>query len=233
MPREKLTDITVIRETSDDVLLIKPAGLASERSYGGDQSAVHLLQRMYPEHHVRLPHRLDKVTRGIMVAALSDEAIQFHGQEIREGRWSKFYLARVHQRSRRMMQSLLGEHRAYIRRDGPRAKIVHSGGQPAITTVLAYERAPNRSHDVHLLISIATGRYHQIRAMLANLGSPLVGDDLYGGREGRLYLEHALLRMRDFTTGEQITVFRRDDPRREDIHDRLSDELNRLADGDA
>ncbi len=229
MPRERANKLTILRRTEDDVIIIKPADLASERAYGGDQSVVHMLQREFPNHRVRLPHRLDKVTRGVLLAALSDDAIQYYNSEIRAGAWDKFYLARVHQRSRRMMQGLLGEHKAYIRREGAKARIVHSGGKPAELQILAYESSPAHSHDVHLLIALTTGRYHQIRSMLAELGSPLVGDDLYGGPEGRLYLEHALLRYREVRSHERRAAFVRDDPGRESVHERLLDQLEELS----
>ncbi len=229
MPREKANKLTILRQTDDDVIVIKPADLASERAYGGDQSVVHMLQRDFPEHRVRLPHRLDKVTRGILLATLTKEAIQFYNAEIQAGTWDKFYIARVHRRSRRMMQSLLGEHKAYIRRDGPKARIVHSGGKPAVMEILARERSPVLSHDEHLLIALRTGRYHQVRCMLSDLGSPLVGDDLYGGSDGRLYLEHALLRYRDLESQERVSAFVRDDPGREPIHERLLDQLEELS----
>jgi 23S rRNA-/tRNA-specific pseudouridylate synthase len=229
MPRERANKLTYLRRTDDDVIVIKPADLASQRAYGGDQSVVHLLQREYPHNHVRLPHRLDKVTRGILLAALSQEAIQFYNRDIQAGGWDKFYIARVHRRSRRMMQELLGEHKAYIRREGPKARIVHSGGKPAEMEILAYERSPVLSHDVHVLIALKTGRYHQIRAMLSDMGSPLVGDDLYGGPEGRLYLEHALLRYTDVETQERRAAFLRDDPGREPVHERILDTLEELS----
>lgn len=229
MRRFRAENIPVVSRTDDDVIVIKPAGLASERAYGGDESLVHLMQKRFENHQVRLPHRLDKVTRGVIMVALTDESIRFHNQEIKEGRWGKYYLARIHKRSKRMMDQLVGEHRGYLRREGAKARLVQSGGQPAALKVLAYDKSPLYSHDMHLLIELQTGRYHQIRAMLAELGSPLVGDDLYGGREGSLYLEHAMLRYRNIDTYEEEFAFVREDGDREPVRDSLLDKLSEIA----
>lgn len=47
------------------------------------------------------------------------------------------------------------------------------------------------------IIELHTGRYHQIRAMCAWLGHPLVGDSLYGGPAGTFELTHAMLSVPD------------------------------------
>jgi hypothetical protein len=72
---------------------------------------------------------------------------------------------------------------------------VRSGGDPALLDLLAYAPAPARRGQLHLAIRLGTGRFHQIRAICADLGAPLVGDTLYGGSDdGAPYLEHACFR---------------------------------------
>ncbi len=79
--------------------------------------------------------------------------------------------------------SLLGEHKAYLKREGKFARVVRSGGDPSRLTILAIEAAVDSADDMHALIRLDTGRFHQIRVMLAALGFPLRGDTDYGGRQ--------------------------------------------------
>ena len=69
-----------------------------------------------------------------------------------------------------------------------RAKmVVDEAGKPSYTHFWRIERAPEQSL---LLAELKTGRKHQIRAHLAHLGHPLVGDKLYTGK-GEAYIEMA------------------------------------------
>jgi 23S rRNA pseudouridine1911/1915/1917 synthase len=199
--------LAVLHETPHDIVIVKPAGLASEASRDpGADSVVSRLRRALPDEiSPRLVHRLDRPSGGLMLVALSRDAAAFYGSEIAAGRWRKVYLARTAaplDEGRRA--ALHGAHRAYLRERSRRVEIVRSGGKPSYLEVLAASATPGREGELHLLIRLATGRRHQIRAMLAGLGAPLVGDVTYGGPHGPFYLEHVLLEYRDFTSGEIV-----------------------------
>lgn len=138
------------------------------------------LQFQWPE--ARLPHRLDRPTSGILMIAADALRAADHAQEIRERKWTKYYIARVEARATAGEAArLVGRHKAYIRREGRLARCVRSGGDPASLEVLAVAPAENTAKHAHLVIRLETGRFHQIRVMMANLGFPLVGDVEYGG----------------------------------------------------
>ena len=106
-----------------------------------------------------------------------------HAREIREKKWTKYYIARVEARtSAGAATEIVGRHRAYVRREGRLARCVRSGGDPASLEVLAIALAVDTPRHAHLLIRLETGRFHQIRVMMANIGFPLVGDLDYLGR---------------------------------------------------
>lgn len=168
----------------------KPAGLSSERPDHGARSldsAIERARREFGWPDARLPHRLDRPTRGVLMIARDAAVAAWHAAEQREGRWTKWYVARIPRADRQgaPASALVGTHRAYLRREGRLARCVRSGGDPARLEVLGVFGAPDagpadgRGHS-HALIRLGTGRYHQIRAMLANLGFPLVGDRDYG-----------------------------------------------------
>lgn len=238
-----LAGLPLVRRTTHEVVVIKRADVPSEMSADPDgRSIVSRLRVALPGADVQLPHRLDRPTRGLLVAALSRESVARHNEHLRAGRWRKFYLARVPAGG-----SLMGEHRAYLRREGRTAEVVRSGGDPARMEVLAEADAPvvaasrpasapsigAGTGERHLLIRLDTGRYHQIRAMLAALGSALVGDAAYGGRPGAMYLEHAVLVMIDLDSGAEQILFVADDPEREAIDPSLSAALARCGQGSA
>ncbi|HBS29165.1 MAG TPA: hypothetical protein DEB06_06865 [Phycisphaerales bacterium] len=182
----------------------------------------------------RLVHRLDRVTRGIVVVALTGAGASYYGEQIREGMWDKVYLARIPRpdpRRNPLHEGLVGKHKAFIKEVDKRAVIVRAGGAPSFLEVLAVEPAPGFAGEAHALIRLLTGRLHQIRVMLAALGLPLTGDDFYGGapRGGGFYLEHAVLRYIDCTTRDLTVAHVRDDPERERLGPALGARLAALA----
>lgn len=220
--------IRILARSADDLVVVKPAGMASQLT--SDPRGVSLVARvraMLPGSNPRLPHRLDRVTRGILVVALSDAAIAFQGASIRDGKWEKLYLARIPLR-----EGLVGRHRAHLRQVGMRSTVVRSGGDPATLEIVATAPAPGRPGEAHALVRLGTGRFHQIRVMLAHLGAPLVGDRLYGGARGPFYLEHARLRYPDFTTRKETTAFLAEDPDREPVDAALLRRLGATGSGE-
>mgnify|MGYP000299206378 CR=1 FL=1 len=206
-------------EAGEDFVLFKPAGMSVEVSHSSDEPLRfetlldwlrgELLRRQVSrgaganaaaDVTLRLPHRLDRMARGIVVVAGSDRAAAFHSRQIAEGRWEKYYLARV-RGERDSLQGLIGRHRLHLKREGRRATVVRSGGDRAELEVLAMAGAPGRAGQLHLLIRLLTGRHHQIRVTLEHLGAAVVGDPLYDTAAARTsepvppFLCHALLRM--------------------------------------
>jgi 23S rRNA pseudouridine1911/1915/1917 synthase len=227
MSSRELSGIPLAFRTEHEVVLVKPAGMASELT--SDPRQVSAISRVraagLPEAH--LPHRLDRVTRGFLLVALSAEAIRFHNEEVRARAWSKYYLARVSGRA--VGDSLLGAHKAYLRRRRDRMEVVHSGGQPSFLRVHAVIQAPGRRGEFHVVVELLTGRFHQIRAMLAMLGAPLVGDHIYGGSDGPFCLEHAAFVFRPFGEDVRARLFDPNDPEREPVAPEVVETLSRLS----
>jgi 23S rRNA-/tRNA-specific pseudouridylate synthase len=218
--------LVVLRESDADLVVVKPAGVASELSRDPrNESLISRVRLSAPQGggvSPRLVHRLDRVTRGIMVVALTKEAAAFHGEQIKEGTWEKYYLARIPtpKSGTAAAERLVGKHKAYISEDGDRAKLVRSGGKPSFLEVLAWGEAPGRAGQSQVMIRLLTGRLHQIRVMFAGLGLPLIGDTVYGGPGlGKdFYLEHAALWHKDASNGQRVLAFVADDPERERLN---------------
>ena len=244
-------ELPILFESAHEWVVIKPAGMPTELT--SDPRGVSLIERIRRSGHpdARLPHRLDRMTRGLVVIALTAESIAFHNEQIRAGAWAKWYLARV--LAERDPSELLGSHRAYLRTMGDRAQVVRAGGKPALLDVLGHTPAPGRTGQAHLAIRLHTGRFHQIRAMLAHQGFPIAGDTKYAGemrsvsnpkyggetrsRDVRYggerapgdapYLEHAALRLRPYGETTARVFFKENDPERERIDPTLLQLLSR------
>lgn len=218
-----------------EIALRKLPGMESERPAGGRGQArmatgLDLVRERLGWPEARLPHRLDRIACGWLLACRDAATVAARNESVRAGDWIKGYVARVAMPARGA-GSLLGEHLRYLRREGRIARPVRSGGDPSRLAILAAEAAPDRPGELHVAIRLDTGRYHQIRAMLADLGAPLVGDDLYGGPPGSFHLEHAVLTFPPLE-GEppvRVRLFEEDGPFRETIGPRILDALRTLA----
>lgn len=218
--------------TSDSELVVwKPAGLACElpRDPSADSVVSRLRAAGYTD--LRLVHRLDTPACGLLVIARSQQAAAHYSAEIAARRWEKWYVALV-EAPESKVAALVGRHRMYLSTEGRRAVVVRSGGKPSFLTVHHASASPGHAGRSLALIELHTGRFHQIRVMLAALGAPLVGDTLYGAAPSEdFYLEHVALRAMRY--GETTSTAWRSPDRRDrptwpmDLTDALT---SRLAD---
>jgi 23S rRNA-/tRNA-specific pseudouridylate synthase len=189
--------LQLLESTPHEVVVCKPPGLAAElpRDPAADSLATRLRGEGYDA--LRLVHRLDAAACGVMVVARTPEAAAHYGAEIAARRWRKVYVAEVAAPVEHAT-AIVGRHKAYLTTVGRRARLVRAGGKPSFLTVLGAWPSPLGADRTHVLVHLHTGRFHQIRVMLAGLGAPLVGDTTYGGPEGAFYLEHVLLAARPY-----------------------------------
>jgi 23S rRNA pseudouridine1911/1915/1917 synthase len=142
-------------------------------------------------------HRLDRHTSGCIVFAKQDEAHWKLGHQFEHRQVDKRYLAVIHGRLEPdidIVELPIGPHPS--REKGFREKYVvrHDElGKHAVTIYRVRERyvVPNAKRsdgtigDEHFTLvelELKTGRTHQIRVHLTELGHPIVGDDMYGGK---------------------------------------------------
>jgi 23S rRNA pseudouridine955/2504/2580 synthase len=171
----------VIARGKDWIVLNKPPGLATQ---GGTKTVQHLdrlLDGLADEKGQRpkLVHRLDKDTSGVLLVARTARAAghftkAFSGRTARKVYWA-------------LVVGVPSVQEGVI--DAPLAKQPGSGGEkmhvdekdglPARTRYRQIDRAGNRATWVEL--QPMTGRTHQLRAHMAAIGHPIVGDAKYGG----------------------------------------------------
>ncbi|MBE5768424.1 MAG: RluA family pseudouridine synthase [Clostridiales bacterium] len=181
---QRASAVDVVYEDSDVLLVNKRAGISVEPDEKGGASLVELAHRhllaQSPEAPQPIPcHRLDNQTCGLCLLAKTEKAAEVLLQAFRERTMDKRYICLV----RGMMKPPSATCRAFLKKDAKAARVsIHDepvpGSKPIITAYETLESGPISRLEVHLI----TGRTHQIRAHMAALGHPLLGDDVYGDR---------------------------------------------------
>lgn len=199
---EKLIKSLVIHADESLIALNKPAGLAVQGGKGISRSVdkmLPLLIKKGEREEPRLVHRLDKDTSGVLVVGRTRKAAQALTRAFRDRATVKIYWAVV--KGAPKVKS--GKIDAPLRKGpaGQREKtLVNEEGKQAVTFYQVVEQAGHEAAWVSLRPE--TGRTHQLRAHLAHIGHPVLGDGKYGGREAfigglaeKMHLHAAAIRL--------------------------------------
>jgi 23S rRNA pseudouridine955/2504/2580 synthase len=176
----------VLAKGRDWFILDKPPGLATQ---GGTKTVQHLdrlLDGLADENGQRpkLVHRLDKDTSGVLLVARSARAAAhftraFAGRTARKVYWA--LITGVPSVEEGLIDAPLAKQPGT---GGEKMHVDEENGLPARTRYRLIDRAGNRAAWVEL--QPLTGRTHQLRAHMAAIGHPIVGDAKYGGAEAFL-----------------------------------------------
>jgi tRNA pseudouridine32 synthase / 23S rRNA pseudouridine746 synthase len=182
--------VELLFENEDVVAAAKPAGQPAIPGRGSAAGgALNAELEAALGRKIFVVHRLDKEASGVMLFAKTAEAHVRLCAEFQERRVRKSYLALVQGEA-----PAKGEIDSALREFGSGRIGVDPKGKPSVTRFAL--RSKGRGCSL-LLLEPVTGRRHQIRAHLASIGHPILGDPLYGppprpvGGEARLML-HAL-----------------------------------------
>lgn len=176
----------LFHEDNHLLVLYKPAGLIMQRDYRNKANLLDLAKLWIKDRRDKpgrvftgMVHRLDGPVAGVVVLARTSKAASRLSEQFRNGSVEKQYLAVVEGRPPEEAQRLEN----FLMRKGRYSRAVPqavSGSQKAVLNYRVLDRAGRRSL---VAIILETGRRHQIRAQMTNLGCPIAGDTNYGASQ--------------------------------------------------
>ena len=204
---------TVLYEDNHLIAVHKPAGLLTQPSEISKDSLegqlkVWLKNKYQKPGNVFLGvvHRLDKPVSGIVLFAKTSKALSRLNAAIKSKNCQKIYLAKVEGVPHPREKSL--EH--FLRHDDYQATISTAEDSQAKKALLQYQVIKEEQKSSLVKVTLETGRYHQIRAQLAAIGHPIIGDVKYGSREkyeeGAIALHHFQLSIEHPVKRTMMTV---------------------------
>ena len=184
--RKELPATEIVFEDVHVLLINKPQGIPSQNEDSpleGDSALTRVIAclktRGEKTDHVRLCHRLDVQTGGLLLLTKDDAAYEAAVEAFTARTFQKFYTCRVKGCPSREQETM----RAWLRKDAQlsRVAVTDYAARGAQEIVTAY-RVMEAGEFARLEVELITGRTHQIRAHLAHIGHPILGDDKYGDR---------------------------------------------------
>ena len=170
-------DFKIIYDDDNILIVDKPTGI----EVVGENSLTSYVQRQYPS---SMPcHRLDRNTYGLVLFAKNDEALQILFDKFKNHEIKKYYKCKVYG----IPTPKHAELKAYLFKDSNKSQVYISDlpkkGYREIITEYTVISSNTKENTSVLEVLLHTGRTHQIRAHLAHIGYPIIGDGKYGLNE--------------------------------------------------
>lgn len=181
-----MEELNVVYEDNHIIVVVKPQNVPTQEDESKDKDLLTMVKEYIKVKenkpgnvYVGLVHRLDRPTGGIMVFAKTSKAASRLTQEMHTGDFKKRYLTVVVGKPREKRAKLVN----YLLKNA-RTNTVQV--VPELTTnakraELDYVVLDEKEKVSLLDVNLATGRSHQIRVQLKNIGCPVYGDVKYGG----------------------------------------------------
>lgn len=198
--------LAVLHQDAEILVVDKPSGLLSVPGKGEHLADCLLarVQRVFPD--ALLVHRLDRDTSGVMIFALTPHAQRHLGLQFEKRQMRKTYIARVWGQVA-AASGLVDLPLVVDWPNRPLQKVCRATGRPAQTEwrVLRREEAATR-----LRLMPKTGRSHQLRVHMREIGHPILGDPFYAtgparAAADRLQLHAESLRLRHPDGGRGVS----------------------------
>ncbi len=178
---------TILYEDNHLLVVVKEPNLLSQGDRTGDPDLLNILKEYIKvtynkpgNVYLGLVHRLDRPVGGVMVFAKTSKSARRLSEQIRINSFGKEYLAVIWGHPEPIQDGLVD----YLikNRRSNRVRVTQAGTPGAQRAELTYKVIDMTSQYSLVRVRLHTGRSHQIRVQMANIGHPLVGDQRYGKR---------------------------------------------------
>ena len=175
----------IVFEDEDIFVVNKPIGVAMHKGDGHKYGLSEMAKEYFNSSNVNFSNRLDIKTEGLVIGAKNLKALRLVNEEIREKRVVKKYIAKVKKGNLKLNDEFLSDKKLLVTNN---KVIVSNKGLDSLTYFKVFKIENNMAF---IDIDLKTGRKHQIRVHLSDLGYSIIGDDKYGkyNPKDRLYLK--------------------------------------------
>lgn len=195
-------DLDILYEDEDVILINKPKDMVVHPCPGRYSGTLvngllaHCQDNLSGINGVLRPgivHRIDKDTTGVLVVCKTDLAHRSLAEQLKEHSITRKYEAIVYNNipeEEGTVDAPIGRNPS----DRKKMAVEYKNGKRAVTHYRVIDHLNHQFN--HLECQLETGRTHQIRVHMASIGHPLLGDEIYGPRNGRKGLEGQCLHAR-------------------------------------
>ncbi len=179
--------MTVIYEDNHIIIVNKTASEIVQGDKTGDKPLSEIVKEYIKEKYnkpgnvfIGVPHRLDRPVRGMVVLARTSKALARLNEMFRDGEVKKTYWAIVKNRPKKE-EDLLENY--LVRNEKQNKSYAYDKEVANSKKAMLHYKLIGHSQNYFLLeVDLMTGRHHQIRCQLANMGCPIKGDLKYGAQ---------------------------------------------------
>ncbi len=189
--RKKKQELSIVYEDKNVIIVNKPSGMLSQKAKEGDVSLnEHILNYLIDSGHLPVSqlrtfkpsicNRLDRNTSGLVVAGTSLQGLQIMNAVLKDRSLHKYYQCIVKGKIDKP-QMIAG----FLKKDEAKNTVQIYPLEVEDSVPIMTEYVPVASNDraTLLRVTLITGRSHQIRAHLASIGHPILGDFKYGDQK--------------------------------------------------
>lgn len=183
----RIFTMKILYEDNHLIAVYKPAGILVQGDDTGDKCLMDEVKEYLKEKHKKpgnvflgLLHRLDRPVSGIVLFAKTSKGASRLSEQFRNHSVQKIYHALVEKAPKQKSGTLVH----YLKKDEKQnyTTVFDEPTDGALRAELDYEIVEAQNFASLLRIHLKTGRSHQIRAQLAHIGCPIVGDTKYGSK---------------------------------------------------